>query len=298
MEWSSIHIYMEYTTAEYGSIVRHLLTPMCERSASELGATRFFFINYSENGPHLRVRIGSEKMALVDNFVYQFAEQFFKSGPLTPRSVRMIREVYEPELNRYFGPDGLVLCERHFQLSTTCIFELFQSREYLTNSELLKTMMYMQLGMLSVFDIKNLVRFYQMLLDYWLPVIVADKQRAQLLQGIENFYQSQKENIALLMNSVMENIYSHQTFAEPWFNRWISGNRELYAAFVAGGLDQYKHADNPILQRYLAVENEEGWKYAICDSLLHMNNNRLGASNNTEVIVQYLMMRVFKEKWV
>ncbi|WP_019547685.1 thiopeptide-type bacteriocin biosynthesis protein [Streptomyces sulphureus] len=150
--WSAWHLHL-------GSNARSLLdrvaSEVVEPTVRTLDGAPWFFIRYWEGGPHLRFRVGDLGPAEFERAERLLHERLAAVGPPAPDEARVdaeayraeaellarneygsdrvvpplrepgvYREVYEPETERYGGPELMPRTERLFQLSSSLVLAL------------------------------------------------------------------------------------------------------------------------------------------------------------------------------
>ena len=151
--WLYVRIYCHPKMSD--DIILHILRPV-EKELRKRGLiTQFFFIRYIEGGYHLRVRFYGTRQALLHSsrtYINTQISQFFAQcgnvidepydqgpdgmddaqwQPWQPHKVQRPMPSYEydrydPETDRYGGPDGLLISEQHFQQSSYTAFRILE----------------------------------------------------------------------------------------------------------------------------------------------------------------------------
>jgi len=145
-DWLSVYLSFSANTIygiEADRVIVYVVAPLIERLRQKRLIARQFFIRYAEHMPHIRLRLQPHDRAgalaavsLVDDYL---AKQFpnatrdsFRS-PRTdrPRGEGEIIDVswvpYEPETDRYGGPEALSVAEDFFADSSDASISLLQS---------------------------------------------------------------------------------------------------------------------------------------------------------------------------
>jgi lantibiotic biosynthesis protein len=110
-EWLFLKLYCGRAAAD--ALLLELVRPWVEEALATGAADRWFFIRYSDPDWHLRVRLHGEQDRLFREVLRSFqrrAAPYLATGCL--HKVQL--DTYEPETERYGGPQGIELAERLF----------------------------------------------------------------------------------------------------------------------------------------------------------------------------------------
>jgi thiopeptide-type bacteriocin biosynthesis protein len=132
-EWLSGHLFMPGGMYEdgYDRALLDTVVPFVRTMADAKWVDRFFFIRYSELGHHLRIRLHGPR-EILDAQVKPAMESYLsitcpnltieEVAPETLAEGRPLHRLrwipYVPEVDRYGGPDALLIAERVFHAST------------------------------------------------------------------------------------------------------------------------------------------------------------------------------------
>jgi thiopeptide-type bacteriocin biosynthesis protein len=267
-------------------------------------AERFFFIRYWERGPHLRLRFKGEKErlesevkpALVSHFRNYFEkkpsqrkepedQQWFPNN-----SIQYIP--YEPELERYGGPTGILIAEEHFAASSDAVLAVIEESGQWDYDRALGAAIQLHLGFAFSLgmDLVETAAFYSHIFHLWFsrswgyetdisPGELKKRRDITLNAFAENFAK-QKATLIPYHNTLWNAFTGNISFEQEWLNRWMvqtaaTGNR-LKAAHANGEL--------VFPQR---LTSQPLWY--ILESYVHMTNNRLGILNRDEAFLGYLI---------
>jgi thiopeptide-type bacteriocin biosynthesis protein len=114
--WSSLHLFLREDPygAAADAVIRSCVTPVMNGAVVPVREGQCFFIRYTEDGPHIRLRV----MIDGDQPVGQHALEQFARGQSNNLIDRIAWKEYEPELFRYGGVDAMPIVERAFVAST------------------------------------------------------------------------------------------------------------------------------------------------------------------------------------
>ncbi|MFD7630233.1 thiopeptide-type bacteriocin biosynthesis protein [Streptomyces sp. NPDC059851] len=121
--WHSLHLFLHSGTEDTDRFLVREAAPLLDRLTGPGGsATRWFFIRYGEDGPHVRIRVRGLGAPVAADLAQQLARAA-KEVPAVPgpwpSGHGEVREVpYVPETARYGGPQALPVAEEVFAAST------------------------------------------------------------------------------------------------------------------------------------------------------------------------------------
>jgi thiopeptide-type bacteriocin biosynthesis protein len=259
--WRSFH-FQPLETPEL--FLARAFRPFLERYVWPQAGTRAFFIRYEdEQGPHLRLRLRAEAAYMQETLLPAFSEWMADRGAWT--------EVpYEPETERYGGPEGLALAEEYFHQSTRVVLDRLH-RPYTYGDALFDTL---RLHTITAFA-GGMTRaeagtYFGRLADQWLPLFFQSEEEGwqeQVKADFENAYARQEEALQGTLQALWQNLEQEKfDKTQPEWLRWLRANQLI--------LDQF----GPNLEKVLP-------------SLLHLTGNRIGLNNQDEVYVLYILSR-------
>ena len=144
-EWLSVYLFFDgwIYAPDCDRVVLDVVEPFVRRCQAEGWIHQHFFIRYSEFGPHVRLRLlempdvlsAHVWPALVEHVRAHNPDVRIDEKPETPgvpkreegqpvRVTHVARVEYEPETDRYGGPDALLVSERAFQVSSDTAYAL------------------------------------------------------------------------------------------------------------------------------------------------------------------------------
>lgn len=123
--WRSLHCFLHWRPEHIDSFLTETVAPLMAGLQDAGHLTDWFFIRYSEGGPHLRIRVRDADPATVRKLQEALAEAVRTSpypiwslpehDPATRHAHGEVREIaYEPETERYGGPEALPVAEEIF----------------------------------------------------------------------------------------------------------------------------------------------------------------------------------------
>ena len=125
-EWLSVKLYTGTTTAD--GILQDLVAPLVDNALRSGAAERWFFLRFGDPDWHLRVRIQGIPARLgaeVLPDLYSAARPMLADG----RIWRVELDTYLREVERYGGPEGIVLAEEIFHVDSEAVLRILPRLE-------------------------------------------------------------------------------------------------------------------------------------------------------------------------
>lgn len=312
--WLAVHLFFNHPgiySAECDHVVMQVAEPFVRRFQAEGWGDGHFFIRYSEHGPHVRLRLHG-RADVLDATVWPalqahvrtlYPEVSFEKPalpavgpypevpegePLRVTHAALIE--YEPETERYGGPEGVRLAERFFEISSEAAYALLRRTGAERSSRLGKGLLTM-VELVHVFtrgSREQAVRWTNQYNTGYLRGVARDEEGRQAWLGaFDSGYDAQAETLG----AYVEEVWSRMDEGEE-----LSEALDLYRD---GLLEVRGHFDELFEARKLgrAPEPYTEWELAvtsICSSYLHMMNNRLGITIQEESYLAYLIMRTLR----
>jgi thiopeptide-type bacteriocin biosynthesis protein len=305
--WLSVYLFFNgwiYDPA-CDRVVVDVVEPFVRRCQDEGWIDQHFFIRYSEFGPHVRLRLhgapdvlgGDVWPALVAHLRAGSPGVAVDERPETPappqraedepvRVTHVARVEYEPETDRYGGPDALLVSERQFEVSSDAAYALTAKMTPERSSRLGKGLLSMVV-LVHVFcgERERGAAFSQMYSTNYLRSLVReDGGRDAWLDAFDQGFSQQSETLMEYVDAVWEALDDGDTLSDT-LDAYADGLRrhrdELRALFDAGRVQ-------------VAGQTAEEWSRAvngIVPSYVHMMNNRLGITLQEESYLGYLITR-------
>lgn len=306
-EWLSVHLFFNgwiYDPA-CDRVVLEVVEPFVRRCRAEGWTGQYFFIRYSESGPHVRLRLrgdpgvlgGEVWPALVHDLRAHHPGLRVDERPDRPgvppraegepvRVTHAARMAYEPETDRYGGPDALLVSERAFQVSSDAAIALVGKMTPERSTRLGKGLLTMVV-LTHVFceDRDRGAAFAQMYSTNYLRSIVReDGGREAWLDAFDQGFSQQSETLMEYVEAVWEALDDGDELSET-LDAYAAGLRvtreELRALHEAG---RVQVAGQPAADWARVVNG-------IVPSYVHMMNNRLGITLQEESYLGYLITR-------
>lgn len=308
--WLSVYLFFEgwIYAAECDRLVLEVVRPFAERARREGWADAHFFIRYSEHGPHLRLRLHGDPAALAETVWPALVEHVRARDPEAEvdrlpeapvyrrddggagvRVTHLARVAYEPETDRYGGPDALPVAERLFGDSSRTAYALMSGMGDQRSSRLGKGLLAMVV-LLHVYTrdrARGAAFAHTYSSSYLRSVAREDEGREAWIGAFGQGYEQQ----AATLGEYVDEIWSRMDEGEPLseaLDDWAAALRErraeLEARFEAG---RVRVPAGP-------AATWEGVVMAIASSYVHMMNNRLGITIQEESYLGYLIHRALE----
>lgn len=306
-EWLSVYLFFDgwIYTADCDRIVLDVAEPFVRRCQQQGWIDQHFFIRYSEFGPHVRLRVLGDPRVLAADVWPALVEHVRAHSPgveidarpaqagipqreegAPVRVTHVARVEYEPETDRYGGPDALLVSERAFEISSDAAYALTGKMTPERSSRLGKGLLGMVvLVHLFATDREQGAQFVQMYSTNYLRAVAREEGgRDALLDAFDQGFSTQAETLMEYVDAIWEAMDDGDSLSDT-LDAYVEGMRaireELRALHDQG--------------RVLAMgQRAEEWTRAwqpLVPSYLHMMNNRLGITIQEESYLGYLVTR-------
>lgn len=306
-DWLSVYLFFDgwIYDGDCDGIALGVMEPFVRRCQAEGWIEQHFFIRYSEFGPHLRLRLYAEPdvlggdvwPALVEHLRAHNPDVEVDARPESPlvpqrpagqpaRVTHVARVAYEPETDRYGGPDALPVGERLFQASSDAAYQLLAKTGAERSSRLGKGLLSMVV-LVHVFagERERGAAFAQMYATNYLRALAREEEgRGAWLEAFDQGFSQQSDTLLEYVDAVWEAMDDGDELSDT-LDAWTAALRttrdELRALLDAG---KVRVAGNP-------AESWEQVVNGIAPSYVHMMNNRLGITLQEESYLGYLISR-------
>lgn len=296
MKWSSFHIYHSFSFEQF---FYELLKPLLDLLFRNKYITSYFFTRYWENGQHIRLRILMANMNLTEDtceFVLSQINIYYKNKNLDKLHNYVEVKSYIPEIARYGDKELMYIAEKHFEYSSRIVLQLITSN-YRTwsNSSAITFAIKMQIIFSMVFFKKKEVsiKFFKFFYKNWLPHSIksnventySEVQREKILIFFQNSYLKQKNKLIPLMKYLYD-----KKSVQQWERKW-----EQFCLLNSESLFEVKEQKKVYNLFNKNTELNENAFFSICESYIHMTNNRLGIYLRDEAFIAYLIYMSLKD---
>src|SRR5207253_267818 len=120
-EWLYVKLYTGPATVDHA--LRDVVKPVLDELIRAAAADRWFFIRYGDPDWHLRLRVHGDPARLHDEvlpLLQSTAAPLLENGRLW----RIQLDTYKREVERYGGPDGILLAEQVFHADSEAVLQL------------------------------------------------------------------------------------------------------------------------------------------------------------------------------
>lgn len=300
--WLSAHIYFDGNI--YGDhcdeIIRQVLVPFFEDEAVQKLFKKYFFIRYSDSGPHLRVRFFGEEALLEEQLKPLFEsgiEQNLKASLSANNNSdwqkSFVKEnffvkwiPYEPEIERYGGVEAIKIAEEFFHYSSITAIEIIRLlRTNDKSSRLGKALASMVILLHEFYGEKEkavqLVANYSS--GYLRAIAKEEKYHEAWIESFDAGFNSQSEKLVELVNLL---------WAIPGGN----GLPDLLHDYsqnlkIVSGKLKLLCENKGVLFKQNYVADWGTCIQFIIPSYIHMMNNRLGVTIQEEAYLAYLISK-------
>jgi thiopeptide-type bacteriocin biosynthesis protein len=316
--WLAAYLYYAEPWEEF--LIRGV-QPFIRSVMEKKQADRFFFIRYWERGPHIRLRFKGDPGQMDVDIKPRLESHFydyFKQNPSKredPEYVRNLPEEhrwfpnntvqyipYEPEVERYGGPTGIIIAEKQFQVSADAVLAIIEESDHWDYDRALGAAIQMHLGFAFALgmDLTETTAFYSHISRMWfarsygyeenIPEEELKKRQDITWKAFKENFDKQKAVLVPYHETLWEAFTGGVEFEQEWLNRWVTGMGVIR--------DQLKkaHTDGTLiipkwfkLQPVENVPEPHRQLWAILESYVHMTNNRLGILNRDEAYLGYLI---------
>jgi len=235
--------------------------------------TAFFFVRYQDQvGKHLRLRVKFNDRAALGKLI-SCLDQTIDSGKYN--LLQHKTEKYEPEILRYGGTVLLKKIEIFFEVHSRIVISLFAKG----NLDILTTAFICNLLALKIFcrGIDDIVLMAKIAFDLWKGIALQRLNEEDLLA----LYGRKRVEQQTTLNSIINYVMESSTYSESWINRLSGATKCIEKTISSSPLE------NNIRITYNNYYSSP--KLGLVDSLIHMNNNRLGLNNMDESYIYYLI---------
>ena len=188
--WLSSYIYYAGSVDE---LLIKAVKPFVQMILGKGLAENYFFIRYWERGSHIRLRFKGETRLIEDVLkpeLESYFKDYFKQNPserIEPSGMRDLPEEqqwlpndsvqfidYEPEIERYGGLEGILVSERQFEFSSQSALKVIGAETVRNYESAIGKAIQMHLALSYAFDmsIDEMICFYSLVVETWLPKIV------------------------------------------------------------------------------------------------------------------------------
>lgn len=332
-EWQALHIFY---SADARPVLTDCVAPLVSE-LRDLGLLdKYFFINYWMEGGHVRLRLKPASAAATDEVksraeqaigqflarrpalyetdygsMTEFFDSMFSLEYSEEERLRMFPDgkmpvqdnntfhyrPYEPEYDRYGGPEGIKLGEWHFEYSSDLVIKLVQTMNVHVRPVMLGLAAQIMMITASTFlrDQDLMANYFERYYNYWSTAFnIAGEESAARYQAN---YESMGEGLASRFIEVHAAIQGGDparltAFRSEWAEHCAELRERALELGTAGKLvfpPRYgKGEPAPITEPDVLMPY-------LLTPYMHMTNNRLGATLIDEAYLAYMLSRTIKD---
>ncbi|MEV0615172.1 lantibiotic dehydratase C-terminal domain-containing protein [Nonomuraea sp. NPDC050404] len=331
--WLPMHIFY---ASNPNPLLTECLAPLTKDLRERRLIQRYFFIRYWQEGTHVRLRmlpstpaVATEVRAVAESAVdaffgrrpalfrldagemaayhkdmfiteygeRQWEEQYGETGMPIRENNSYAYIPYQPEYDRYGGPDGVRLAEWHFERSSDLVLELLAAANVHVRSVMFG--LSAQIGLILCHAFRPtppaLVRFLHYYQEYWTatyPNPLGDQT--------SNWEKAYDKTAATLVPRVAEILDALQpgrrnqmaTFLQDWADHGVELRERVTELSHEGRLVFQSRGNSEVREPITEPDLAMG---ILLSGYLHMTNNRLGVSVHEEAYLAHLLGRAVRE---
>ncbi len=301
--------------------------PFVDKVMENRWARQFFFIRYWERGSHIRLRFNGDaetmekqvKPGLDAHFSKYFQEhpgkretpEYVETLPpgqqwFPNNSIQYID--YEPEVDRYGGPTGILIGERQFEASSRAVFAVIEESGEWDYDRALGAAIQLHLGFAFALgmDLVETGEFFTQISRTWFsraygysedtPKEQIKERREITLKAFEENFERQEATLVPYHQTLWSAFNEEVEFEQEWLNRWLE-----HMTAIKNELITAREQKSLVIPRWFRPDpgnktpGKRSQLWAILESYVHMTNNRLGIMNRDEAYLGYLIKESLKE---
>ncbi|WP_406826769.1 thiopeptide-type bacteriocin biosynthesis protein [Pedobacter sp. KACC 23697] len=257
-KWLSVYLFHH---GDANAVLKQLVQPFIQQWHAS-----WFFIRYGEGGDHIRLRLKAAENQ------HHLIVQSISLEKSIISSVQVAQ--YEPEVERYGNLKSMPWAEHYFECSSVYILNWIANKQANQSPIAQAIKLHLLLLFATGWHKEELISVCNFFLEGWLPKLFnqtepGERQRLFWLDQFETVIKTSKPQILK---------------AADYF--W----QELKAGKVDDELNTYLSETIHIIRLYKSAGFEEDKLFQVISSFIHMNNNRLGISNDEEAYIIYAII--------
>lgn len=244
---------------------------------------KYFYLRYRDKtGYHIRYRVLAKNDFCDKNYITLTEKYISKKSTysINEGDFKMICSLYSPEVNRYSKYLSIELTESVFQCSSIMIAKILKQSLFITYSDLLLYAITLNYLFCTIF-IKNKIELIEFLkLGYTNYFNLKERKFEKVDEGYyTNYFEVSK---SLYWPTLKE------------LNRASNYYDSLFYLFKKEIANLKEDCINELIYKKVNFEKNI-FNYIPIDSYIHLNNNRLGISNEDEGYIYYVIFRFIEE---
>lgn len=317
-----------YYTEPLQDILINGVKPLVSKILSEKLANQYFFIRYGERGPHIRLRFKGNEITLLNEVkprLDKWFTDYFNNKPSTRIDSEYVKNLpedkkwfpnnsiqyipYEPETERYGGPNAILFAEKLFEASSNTVLEILEKSTGWGYERALGVAIQIHLSFAFAIGLTfdQAIFFFQLVHDSWYSrayynfepnvsksdlAIKAEETRI----AFENNFEKQKEFLVPYHKLMWDGLVEGCEFEEEWINKWIQDCKQYNLSIIKLQKEsKFKSINSSNLKYPSTIEKELFERLCVYEPLIHMTNNRLGILNRDEAFLGFLIKKSLEE---
>ncbi len=317
-----------YYNEPWDKFIIEAVNPFAKKIMSEGLAEQYFFIRYWERGPHIRLRFYGDTDTMMKKIKPQldtYFPEYFKKNPSIDikadwmdqlpedqkwypnNSVQYIE--YEPETERYGGPDAILIAEKQFQASSNAILSIMSESEDWSYEKAMGSaiQLHLSFAFATSMNLTEVKYFYDLIFRSWFHRAYYNyeknleeeelKMRSDItLKAFEDNFIKQRDFLVATHKTLWDAFNNGIEFEQDWLNNWINEMKK-----VDQSISELQKNKKFIVPRYYDrtfpdnIRKEMYEKMTVYESYIHMTNNRIGILNRDEAFLGYLIKKSVEE---
>lgn len=267
------------------NIILNIISPFVQKCIENNWIDKYFFIRYSENGPHVRIRFFGDENILHETVKPEFelvvkGFEFKKEFKLRENPIEWVD--YEPEIERYGGENAIPVAEECFFVSSKATIESLEKIND-HSDRLGKGLLHMVIMVNCFFPEKHqATRFCENYHKGYLTGVASNEELKNFyVDSFKNGFDRQSEKLKEFIARFWEMLHDNDELPVNLdvFRNSIFSIKEKLLVLNRQGLLIDDQTDEPLFESKI---------YRILPSYVHMMNNRLGISIPEESYLAYL----------
>lgn len=295
--WLSAHLYFEGQLygCEGDRVISAVVEPFVEGARQAAWISRFFFVRFGEDGPHIRLRLRGSREALEDavrpGLMNHVRTAWPWPGQNGASAGRLQWTRYEPELARYGGEGAIDLAEACFESSSRLAFVMTRKLDADVRASRLGKGLLAMLVLVHAFtpDRGRAALFARLYRSRYLRALAREEGRdVPWREAFDAGYERQ----AGMLRDVTSEVWDRLAAGEPLLSELDAFRADLTS--VREGLERRCAAGRVRTHEEARSSFEQAVSW-IAPSFVHMMNNRVGVNLAEETYLAHLIARSLQD---
>ncbi len=292
MLWLSAYL---FRSSGVNSFLLDAVKPFIDSMIALHWIDAFFFVRFSEGGPHIRLRMKGEHVTLLSEVkpaLNSCCQTYFRRYPSHGAGFPVAQEPqgdsiryvpYSPEIDRYGGELGMTISERQFEASSRAVLSRLSDGWDFQTAIGMGIHMHIALAHCFGMNLSTASQFFSYVSKRSF-LAGEDEDRMQEL------FRAQRISLVQANKVLWCGLEDKARFDIAWLDRWIEDLLQ-----VASDLKNTQLVRNHDIQLLHGIGDGDQILWPILASYVHMTNNRLGILRTDESYVSYLIAHSLDE---